>query len=84
MVRALSKKRTIIICGTLITSFGNQHPSSAHLVEWVVNAGGLQVGSDIVQKSVVLFGVRQGWILVVGFNVGQQRPGKGTVTVDVG
>lgn len=47
------------------------------LVKRVVDACSLQVGSDVIQKSVVLFWVGQGWILVVSFNVCQQRPGCG-------
>lgn len=53
------------------------------LVEWVVNAGSLQVGSDVIQESVILFRVGQRWILVVSFNVCQQRPGKVTITDDI-
>ncbi|TNN72879.1 hypothetical protein EYF80_016808 [Liparis tanakae] len=49
--------------------------SPPHLVERVVDAGRLQVGGDVVQQSVVLFRVGQRRVLVVGFNVGQQRPG---------
>jgi len=53
----------------------NPGSSSPDLVERVVDAGRLQVGGDVVQQSVVLFGVGQRRVLVVGFNVGQQRPG---------
>lgn len=46
------------------------------LVQWIVNAGSLQVSGDVIQKSVVLFGVGQAWILVVSFNICQQRPAR--------
>lgn len=46
------------------------------LVQWIVNAGSLQVSSDVIQKSVVLFGVGQARILVVSFNISQQRPAR--------
>lgn len=48
-----------------------------------MNASSLQVGSDIVQKSVVLFRIRQGWVLVMGLNVCQQRPGKNIIRVSI-
>lgn len=50
-----------------------------NLVEWVVNAGSLQVGSNLIQKSVVLFRVGQRWVVVVGLNVCQQRPSRITI-----
>lgn len=52
----------------------NQRRCSPYLVEWIVNAGSLQIGSNLVQKSVVLFRVGQRRVLVVSFNVCKQRP----------
>lgn len=45
-----------------------------------MNASGLQVSGDVIQESVVLFGVGQGWILVVSFNICQQRPARAEIT----
>lgn len=44
------------------------------LIKWVVDACSLQVSSYVIQESVVLFWVGQAWILVVSFNICQQRP----------
>lgn len=49
-------------------------PITADLVEWIVNASGLQVSSNLIQQGIVIFRVGQGWVLVVGLNVCQQRP----------
>lgn len=62
---------------------GKKYPFCSNLVERVVNASSLQIGGDLIQKSVVLFRIRQRWILVMGLNVCQQRPGKTTITVRI-
>ena len=43
-----------------------------NFVERIVNPSGLQVRGDLVQKRVVILGVRQRGVLVVSLNVSQQ------------
>lgn len=45
-------------------------------VQWVVYSSCFQIGSELVQQRVVLFRVRQTWVLVVSFNISKQRSAK--------
>lgn len=52
--------------------------SVTDFVQWVVYSSCFQIGSELVEQGVILFRVRQARVLVVSFNISEQRSAKKT------